>query len=112
MQRIKKYPNEPFVVSNSQLLCSGCCEELCIKKSNVKNHIASAKHKKGTERLKEKAAKKKDIAKSLKLYNSVEHLRGKTLPKAQQVYRVKVMKALLQAGVPLAKLDVFKEILE
>ena len=28
------------------------------------------------------------------------------------VYRVKVMKAFLQAGVPFAKLDVFKEILE
>lgn len=111
-QRIKEYPNEPFVVSNSKLFCNGCREELCIKKSSVKNHIASAKHKKGIERLKKKTAKEKDIAKSLKLYNSVEHLRGETLPEAQQVYRVKVMKAFLQAGVPLAKLDVFKEILE
>ena len=42
----------------------------------------------------------------------MEHLRGETLPEAQQVYRIKVMKAFLQAGVPLAKLDVFKEILE
>lgn len=47
-QRIKEYPNEPFVVSNSKLFCNGCHEELCIKKSSVENHIASAKHKKGT----------------------------------------------------------------
>ena len=111
-QRIREYPNEPFTVSNSKLFCNGCREELCIKKSSVKNHIASAKHKKGIERLKEKTAKEKDIAESLKLYNSVEHLRGETLPEAQQVYRVKVLKTFLQAGVPLAKLDVFKEILE
>ena len=42
----------------------------------------------------------------------MEHHRGETLPEAQQVYQVKVMKAFLQAGVPLSKLDVFKEILE
>ena len=42
----------------------------------------------------------------------MEHLKGETLHKAQQVYRIKVMKAFLQAGAPLAKLDVFKEILE
>ena len=46
------------------------------------------------------------------MYNSTEHLRGETLPEAQQVYRVKVMKTFLQAGVPIAKLDVFREILE
>ena len=40
----------------------------------------------------------------------MEHPRGETLPETQQVYRVKVMKAFLQAGMPLAKLDVFKEI--
>ena len=76
-QRIKEYPNEPFVVSNSKLFCNGCREELCIKKSSVKNHIASAKHKKGIERLKKKTAKEKDIAKSLKLYNSVSILEVK-----------------------------------
>ena len=42
----------------------------------------------------------------------MEHLRGETLSEAQQVYRITVMKAFLHAGVPLAKLDVFKEILE
>ena len=35
---------------------------------------------------------------------------GKTTLEAQQVHRVNVMKAFLQAGLPLAKLDVFKDI--
>ena len=99
-QHIKEYPNEPFVVSNSKLFCNGCREELCIKKSSVKNHIASAKHKKGIERLKKKTAKEKDIAKSLKLYNSVEHLRGETLPEAQQVYRVKLIRNFYKQVCP------------
>ena len=42
----------------------------------------------------------------------MEHPRGETLPETQQVYRVEVMKVFLQAGMPLAKLDAFKEILD
>ena len=42
----------------------------------------------------------------------MEHPRGETLPETQQVYRVEVMKVFLQAGMPLAELYVFKEILE
>ena len=104
-QHIKEYPNEPFVVSNSKLFCNGCREELsmCIKKSSVENHIASAKHKKGIKRLKNKTAKEKDIAKSLKLYNSMEHLRGETLPEAQQVYRIKVMKTFFTSRCALSQ---------
>ena len=71
---IKVYQNEPFVVSNSKLSCNGCHKiKVVHKKNNVKNHIASAKHNKAS-------AKEKDIIKYLKLYNSVEHLRGETLP--------------------------------
>ena len=92
MRRVKEYPEEPFVVSNSKLFYNGCHEELCIKKSSVTNHTAYAKHKKGIERLREKTAKEKDLAISLRQYNSVKHLRGETLPEAQQVYHVKMMK--------------------
>ena len=111
-QRIKEYPNEPFTVSKNKLFCKGCREELCIKKSSLKNHIASSKHVKGKEMLKQKMAKEQDLAISLKQYNSMEHLRGETLPESQQVYHVKVIKAFLQAGVPLTKIDVFRELLE
>ena len=34
LQRVKEYPNEPFIVSNSKLFCHGCREELCLKKSS------------------------------------------------------------------------------
>ena len=82
MQRVNEYPNEALTVSNNKLFCSGCCEELCIKKNSVKNHnnIISAKHKKGKKRLKQKIAREKDLAISLKQYNSVKHLKGETLP--------------------------------
>lgn len=62
MQHVKEHPDDLFIVSNSRLFCTGCCEELCIKKIIVKIIIiASAKYKKGTERLREKTAKEKNI---------------------------------------------------
>ena len=49
-------------------------------------------------------AKEQDFAISLQQYNSLEHLQGETLPESQQIYLVKVIKAFLQAGVPLSKI--------
>ena len=41
-----------------------------------------------------------------------EHPRGETLSKDQRVYRINVVTAFLKAGVPLAKIDHFRDILE
>ncbi len=56
--------------------------------------------------------KDKDIAESLRKYNEEVHARGETLPEQQQVFRVKVVKTFLQAGVPLSKVGHFRELLE
>ena len=45
-------------------------------------------------------------------HNSETHQRGETLPQEQQVYRVKVVTSFLKAGVPLNKIDSFRDILE
>ena len=59
-----------------------------------------------------KLKREQDIADSLARHNSEVHLRGETLPMQQQVYRVKVVTAVLRAGIPLSKLDSFRDILE
>jgi len=48
----------------------------------------------------------------LRKYNDTTHVRGETLPKDQQVYCVQVVSAFLKAGVPLTKIDHFRELLE
>ena len=40
------------------------------------------------------------------------HPKGETLPPSQQVFRVKVMKTFLRAGVPLNKISSFRNLLE
>ena len=111
-QRVRDYPSEPLTVSNGKLFCRGCREELCLKSSSIKNHLKSNKHQEGKVKLSKKEAREKDIAEALVQYNSDNHLRGETLPQSQQVYRVKVVKTFLQAGVPLSKLNIFRDLLE
>ena len=49
---------------------------------------------------------------ALSKHNETKHLRGETLPEQQQVYHVKVVTAFLRAGIPLSKLDSFRDLLE
>ena len=111
--RVRQYSKEPFVVSCERLFCQACREEVGLKKSVIDNHVQhSKKHSVGKERLAEKGKKEEDIANALCAYNSREHLAGEELPPEQQVYRVKVLTTFLKAGVPISKLDHFRELLE
>ena len=106
---MKKYPNESLVVSAGKLFCSGCREEVCLKSSIIANHVKSAKHETGKQRLKKKEAREADIATALRVHND---LRGETLPEQQQIFRVKVVSCFLHAAVPLSKVDLFRSLLE
>lgn len=110
--RVRNYPNEPFCVSNGKFFCSSCREELALKKSSIDIHIKSAKHINNKMKLKQKQHLEVDIAKALTDYQSRVHPKGETLPESTRIYRVKVVKALLQAGIPLQKADALRELLE
>ena len=69
-------------------------------------------HKHGREKLKKKSGIEQEIATALQAHNQQKHLEGESLPVDQQVYRVKVVTAFLQAGIPMNKISCFREILE
>ena len=105
----QRVSNEQLTVSCNKLFCRACREKLCLKSSSVKNHLKSKKHQEGKIRLQRKEAQEQDLAKHLEKYNKEHHPRGETLPESQQI---KVVKTFLLAGVPLSKLDVFRNLLE
>ena len=76
------------------------------------NHVKSAKHQDGKKRLAKKELHERDIAKQLAIYNDQNHLIGENLPQETQVFWVKVVSAFLRAGVPLSKLEHFRELFE
>ena len=90
-QRVKEFTTEPFTISNGHLFCSACREQLSFKRSILKNHVCSMKHRNSKERLSRKEAREGDIASSLRKYNEQVHQHGETLPEQQQVYRVRVV---------------------
>ena len=111
-KRVKDFPGECLNVSAGKLFCSACREELSLKRSTVTNHVRSQKHETSKKNLQKKEAREKDIADALKKHNEEVHLHGESLPESQQVYRVKVVRAFLRSGIPLTKLDTFRDVLE
>ena len=94
------------------MFCTGCREELSIRKNVIINDIKTVKHKERKKKLATKSAKEKTIAEALALNDQECHPVGEFLPVSIRVYRVKMVTALLKAGIPLNKLDVLCEILE
>ena len=111
-QRVREFPNEQLKVSAGRIFCTACREELSTKKSTIDNHIASAKHSAGKERLLAKDRREKDIAEAFRQYDAEVHPSGETLPEAVRIYRVKVLCTFLKAGVPINKIPIFRDILE
>ena len=85
---------------------------LSCKKSSIQTHIKTSKHEKGKERLKRKTATEMDITKALRIYDQEHHPVGETLPDSVRVYRVRVLTAMLKSGVPVSKIDCFRDLLE
>ena len=110
--RVREFTDESLCVSAGKLFCRACREELAVKKSVVKNHVQSVKHESSKGRLKEKEKRDSDIVDALQRYTKQIHPKGETLSDNTRVYRVKVVRAFLRAGVPLQKIDSFRELLE
>ena len=110
--RLKKFPDEQLSVSAGKLFCKACREVLSLKSSSLSNHLKSQKHKDGKRRLQKKEAAERDIAKELTFYNEDNRVVGETLTESTQVFRVKVVSTFLRAGIPLNKLDIFRELFE
>ena len=107
-----EFKGENLCVSSGKLFFNAYREEVNLKKSSVRNHIRSTKHKNGKAALNIKNKKERSIAEALQQHNNEVHPRGETLSIDQQVYRVKIVECFLRAAVPLNKLQHFRTLLE
>ena len=104
-QRVREFPGENLTVSAGKLFCKACRECLSLKRSVINGHVKCAKHCEAKKKLLEKEARERDLAECLRAHDAHTHRKGETLPDERNVYRVKVVMALMEAGIPLAKLD-------
>ena len=110
--RVREFPGEYLTVSGGNLFCSACREPVSLKKSTIKLHLDSQKHKNSKNKLLANKAKQRSIAESLRKYDEECHPKGETLPENVRVYRVTVVKPFLKAGIPLSKVDCMRDLLE
>ena len=89
-QRVTEHPDECLTTSNKQLFCRTGREELLFVSSVVNNHLKSAKHQAGKQRLAAKEKSECDIAEALAASDKESHPVGETLPQNQRVYRLKL----------------------
>ena len=88
-------------------------EEISLKKSTVRNHIYSGnQHKNSKRKLAENEARERDVASYFKKVDKQEHAAGSLVSMEERVYRVRVVEAFLSAGIPLAKVDCLRGLLE
>ena len=112
LQRAREFSSESIGISAGKLFCRACREELSLKKSSIQNHVTSSKHTAGKEKLAKKEKRDMDIVEALQKYDTNTHPSGETLPDAVRVYRVMVLSTFLKAGVPINKIDEFRDLLE
>ncbi|KAK3730067.1 hypothetical protein QZH41_009898 [Actinostola sp. cb2023] len=97
--RIREFKDEPFRNSNNKLFCDACREEISEKASIIKCHVESQKHKSGVERLAKKKKKDITVLDAMKKYDQEVHPKGEMLSDSKRLFRIKVMKTFLKAGV-------------
>ena len=105
--RVKEFPNEHLSVVSRKLFCQACREPVSVKKSVLQQHIKSAKHGSRKKLLVSRKAQDKTIADMLRKYDKNKHPIGEGLSDEVRVFRIKVVKSFLKAGV-----DCFREVFE
>ena len=76
-----------------------------MKRNVVVSHVKCAKQLRSKEKLLEKEARERDLEQALEKHDAQTNRKGETLDADTKVYRVKVVMALMQAGIPLQKLE-------
>lgn len=76
-----------------------------MKQNVVVSHVKCAKNQKSEEKLLEKEARERDLAQAIEKHDAQTHHKDKTLDEEHRVFRAKVVMALMQARIPLAKME-------
>ena len=111
-ERAREFNDEMVTVSCGKLFCSVCREELSLKRSIIKNHVRSVKDSQRKKQVASNKSREREIMDALKVYEQGAHPSGETLPEAHKLYRVIVVSTFLKAGVPPAKLEHYRGLLE
>ena len=81
------------------------------RKSVLKVHVSSKKHQDGKQKMKRSKLREQTIAEAFKREESSKS-KDSTLPVEECAYRLEVVTEFLKAGIPIAKTDMLRSLLE
>ena len=113
--RLKDFPGETLTLENGKINCSACSEILNSRKSTVRDHCRSAKHKKSKAEQEKSKCMAQTIAQALRRSDAnsgMRHAGGQILPMDMRVWRMRVLHDFLSAGIPVCKIDDLRGLLE
>ena len=110
-ERVRQFPDENLIVREGKLFCNACREILSTKKSVLKIHVSSKKHQDGKQKMKRSKLREQTIAEAFKREESSKS-KDSTLPVEECAYRLEVVTEFLKAGIPIAKTDMLRSLLE
>ena len=105
LQRACKFTGEHQAASGGKLFVRHVGNASHLKQNVVVNHFKCANHQKSKEKLLENEARERDLAQPIEKHDAQTQRKGETPDADTKVYRVKVVEALMQAGIPLQKLE-------
>ena len=112
MERISEFKGEQLVVRDGSLFCNACRCFVSEKKSIVAAHVKSQKHAIAKTRRDQEKGREQLIKEGLAAMDKSARQAGETIPLEERAYRVLVVQTLLREGIPLAKVEGMRSLLE
>lgn len=109
---VAEFADEKLTVERGAIFCSACRAQVSEKSSSLKRHVSSTRHQQGKKALEAHKMKQQSIAVAMKRVSDDIHVKGETLPEKELVFRCEVVQTFLRAGVPLSKVQHFRQLLE
>ena len=110
--RIAAFPDQSLCVESGKLFCAACHFFPSTRASSLKTHLGSKEHQLKLQKNVE-ALKVDDTIRGLVTrFFEENHVEGATLPTDTHVYRWRVMESMMYAGIPPAKIDMLRHLLE
>ena len=112
--RVAEFPDNSLCVDGGKLFCMACTKVLSLRKVTIKAHcVQSNTHQKNMAKYIETLSDDDQIRILIsKHFEEKPNERGHTIAPDVHVYRWRVCETLMYAGVPMAKIDMLRNLLE
>ena len=112
--RVADFPHQSLGVDNDKVFCKACTKQLSLRRGTIAAHVNSKSHEKNMEICISTLSDDDQIRLTIAEYfdNHPDEALRTITPDVHLLYRWRVAETMLYAGVPMAKIDMLRKLLE